>query len=162
MKWTVIGEEKEKDMTSKIWERERSMRMDTSPLPTEIKRGCKCMFQWKKVLCFLTPVNVWVKSESACHLLCMNGRLKLGARLLRVSCLLGAHLSLKKKNHVLWKVKNIVHKGLHWLSRLFGEFNLSDWRNWRRTWVKRELRKKRDQSTYHDWTVVPAAADEGT
>ena len=45
------------------------MRMDTSPLPTEIKRGYKFMFQWKKVLCFLTPVNVWVKSESACHLL---------------------------------------------------------------------------------------------
>ena len=27
---------------------------------------------------------------------------------------------------------------------------------------KRVLRKKRDQSTYHDWTVVPTAVDEGT
>jgi len=58
------------------------------------------MFQWKKVF-FLTPVNIWVKSESAFHLLGMNGTLKIGARLLWVSCLLEAHLSLKKKNHVL-------------------------------------------------------------
>ena len=85
------------------------MRMDTSPLPTEIKRGCKCMFQWKKVLCFVTPVNVWVKSESACHLLGMNGRLKLGAKLLRVTCLLRAQLSLKKEQPCFLKVKNIAH-----------------------------------------------------
>ena len=68
-----------------------------------------CMFQYKKVWIFNPYVNVWVKSESACHLLCMNGRLKLGAKLLRVTCLLKAQRSLKKKKPCFLKVKNIVH-----------------------------------------------------
>ena len=33
-----------------------------------------CMYvPIEKSLCFLTPVNFWVKSESTCHLLGMNG-----------------------------------------------------------------------------------------
>jgi hypothetical protein len=57
----------------------------------------------EKSVVFLTPVNVWVKSESACHILGMNGRLKLGAKLLRVTCLLRAQLSLKKKKTMFFE-----------------------------------------------------------